>query len=64
MAQSMTFSRRPAQSAVESYDEEEAKHLFESAVREARCAHDQRLRGPQAAEKEHASPRHHLNGRP
>jgi hypothetical protein len=64
MAQSMTLSRRSTQLAVESYDEDEAKHLFESAVRRARCAHDQLLRGSQAADKEHASPRRHLDGRP
>ena len=64
MAQSMTLSRRSTQLAVESYDEDEAKHLFELAVRGARWAHDQRLRGSQAAEKEHASSRRHLDGRP
>jgi hypothetical protein len=64
MAQSMTFSRRPSQPAVESYDEAEAKHLFELAVRGARLAHDRRSGGSQAAEKEHASSRRHLDGGP
>ena len=67
MAKSMTLFRHPSQPAVESsdedYDEAEAKHRFESAVRGARRAHDQRLRGSQAAEKEHASSRRYLDGK-
>jgi hypothetical protein len=67
MAKSMMLSQHPSQPAVESsdedYDEDEAKHRFESAVRGARRAHDQRLRAPQAAEKEHASSRRYLHGK-
>jgi hypothetical protein len=63
MAKSMTVSGR-AHQTVESYDEDEAKHRFESALRGARRAHDQRMRGQQAAEKEHAGARRHGDGKP
>jgi hypothetical protein len=68
MAKSIMLFQYSSQPAVESYDEDydedEAKHRFESAVRGARRAHDQRLRGSQAAEKEHASSRRYLDRKP
>jgi hypothetical protein len=48
----MTVMQPPLQSADEIYDEHEAKHRFAAALRSARRKHDQRQRGPAAAQEE------------
>jgi|HubBroStandDraft_4_1064222.scaffolds.fasta_scaffold245432_1 hypothetical protein len=58
----MTVPSRPPQ-ADESYDEHEAKHRFDAALRSARRAHDQRVRGATPAEdRDYAFSSHRRTG--
>ena len=63
MGNAMTGTQRPLPSPDESFDEHEAKHRFDAALRGARRAHDQRMRGPTVADdKEYALASHHRKG--
>ena len=59
----MTVPLRPPQ-ADESYDENEAKHRFDAALRSARRAHEQRLSGAALRdEKQYAVSAHRRSGK-
>jgi hypothetical protein len=52
----MKLSKRPPLPIDESYDEHEARHRFESAVRGARFAHEQKMKAvPRAQDGERMS---------